>query len=110
MLDTARRRLRRRDERAVERAESIPDAWIASGRGISVTNFPTLDGRRVCVAITAGDHSVTLTVGGSVGRVRFALPAFVDSIASTTKGTVSESTGTIVLRPGERTTTVHLRG
>jgi hypothetical protein len=41
--------------------------------------------------------------------VRFELPAFVDNIASSTNGTVSESTGTVVLRPGERTATVHLR-
>jgi hypothetical protein len=87
----------------------VPDEWLASGRRFSVTNFPTFDGRRVRVAITAGDRLVTLTVGGPVGRVRFELPAFVDNIASTTTGTVSESTGTVVLRPGERTATVHLR-
>jgi len=86
----------------------VPDGWLASGRRISVTNFPTLDGRRIRVAIAAGDHSVTLTVGGPVGRVRFELPAFVDNIASTTTGTVNESTGTVVLRPGERTATVRL--
>jgi hypothetical protein len=87
----------------------IPDAWITDGRGVSVANFPTVDGRRARVDITSGDRTVTLTVDGPVGRVRFELPAFAGNIASATNGTVNDTAGAVVLRPGQRTVTVRLR-
>ena len=87
----------------------VPDSWITPGHHISVTNFPTTAGRRARITVTSADKSVTLTVGGAVGRVRFELPAFVGNIASATRGTVNDETGTVVLHPSERSTTVHLR-
>jgi hypothetical protein len=65
----------------------IPDAWL--GRSpISVDNFPSTDGRRLGVRITANGPSVSLTVDGHLppGRILFELPAFVDDVAATSAG------------------------
>jgi hypothetical protein len=88
----------------------VPDKWISAGQSISVSNFPTTNGQRAGVTITAGDHSVTLELRGAhpTGGVRFQLPAFVRNIASASAGTISEKTGTVTLSPAIRTVTVRL--
>jgi hypothetical protein len=87
----------------------VPSAWLHTGAQISVANFPTQNGRRVRIDITAAHDSVTLAISGPVGRVQFEIPAFVGNIASATRGAVSSSSGTVTLRPGERSVVVHLR-
>jgi len=89
----------------------VPDSWLASAKPITVTNFPTTDGRRVDLNIATSGLAVTLTLGGSrpSGRVLFQLPGFVDNIAATSTGTINEATGTVVVGSGARTVTVRLR-
>ena len=87
----------------------VPDKWVTSGETISVTNFPTTNGTRVGVRIAAGSRSVTLSLSGSTGTVLFQLPQFVDNIASSTAGTIDQTTGTVRLTLPQRTVTVRLR-
>ena len=67
-------------------------------------------GKRVTVTIVSSGQSVTLSLAGSLpsGGVRFQLPRFVDDIASSSAGAVTESSGTVLLS-GSRTVTVRLR-
>ena len=41
-------------------SRGVPDGWVASGRTVSVRNFPTTDDRRLTAVITSGDRSATL--------------------------------------------------
>jgi hypothetical protein len=88
----------------------VPDQWITPGNTISVTNFPTTNGKRLTIKISAGDHSVKLTLNGSppTATVQFQLPLFVDNIATSTAGTIAQTTGTIRLSAHEQTVTVRL--
>jgi hypothetical protein len=88
----------------------VPDAWIAPGRTISVTNFPATDDIRLTIEISTRDRAVTLTVDGPCAPrdVLFQLPAFVNNIATASAGTITEATGTVRLSAGERTVTVGL--
>jgi len=56
---------------------------------------------------TSGRH-VTLTLSGSspAGPFLFQIPAFVNNIASSTAGTINETTGTVTLPATARTVTV----
>jgi len=89
----------------------VPPAWLRLGTPITVTNFPTTDGRRAAITITSSDHSVSLTLGGSVpaGPVLFQLPSFIRNVASTSSGTVDEASGTVTLPRTVRHATVTLR-
>jgi hypothetical protein len=87
----------------------VPDAWLAPGKTISVTNFPTTDGTRVSITISSAGHAVTLTVRGSTSTVLFELPLFVNNVASSSAGTVDQPTGTVRLSATEQTVTVQLR-
>jgi hypothetical protein len=89
----------------------MPDNWTTSGNTTSVTNFPTTNGNRVNVTITSDGQAVTLTLSGSVptGGVLFQLPVFVNNIAATTAGTITQSTGTVRMSDHDRTATVRLR-
>ncbi len=89
----------------------VPSVWLASGTPITVGNFPTVDGRRMGLRITATGGSVSLAMSGDLppGPVLFELPAFVNAVASTSAGTVDEADGTVTLPPGTATVTVHLR-
>jgi len=88
----------------------VPNAWLRPGNTISVANFPTIDGRRVSLTITAGDNALTLMLSGApTSTVVFELPAFVNNLASTTAGTVDRSAGSVELGPKDRTVTVRLK-
>jgi hypothetical protein len=87
----------------------VPDDWVAAGKKISVTHFPTIDGTRVDIAISSSNDAVTLRLAGPLPTsVLFQLPLFIDNIASTSAGTVSEATGTVQLSANEQTVTVRL--
>jgi hypothetical protein len=88
----------------------VPASWVSSGQVISVANFPTTDGRHLGLKISTSGKSVTLTLTGQApaGPVLFQLPSFVNNIAHTTAGTVSESTGTVTVPASTRTVTVQL--
>ncbi|MGP8059557.1 MAG: carbohydrate-binding protein [Acidimicrobiales bacterium] len=89
----------------------IPAQWLGGGRPISVTNFPTTDGRRLSLRISSNGRSVSLNLGGEppLGRILFQLPSFVDNIATTTSGSIDQGTGTVTLSPRTRTVDVRLR-
>jgi hypothetical protein len=87
----------------------VPDEWLASGRGASVSNVP-ISGGRMGAAITSTGGSVTLTLSGTApsGGVAFELPAFVGNIASASTGTVNNATGVVTLPSGTTSVTVTL--
>jgi hypothetical protein len=89
----------------------VPPAWVGGHRQIAVENFPTIDGRRLNLRISSSGDSVTLALTGRAtsGPTRFELPSFVKNIASSTAGTVNQTTGTVTLAPGTRRVTVRLR-
>jgi hypothetical protein len=89
----------------------VPAKWLASGARISVTNFPTLNGRRLSLRIATRGRSVSLTLSGQMppGSVLFELPSFVDNIASTSTGRVDQRMGVVTLTSGTRRATVQLR-
>jgi hypothetical protein len=70
----------------------VPAGWVDGGPPVTVTNFPTLGGRRTSLAISSSPspRSVSLAIRGRLpsGHVLFQLPSFVDDIASTSAGTV----------------------
>jgi hypothetical protein len=106
------------DSLAAQRADGslivgrgVPASWVRSGQVIELRNFPTTDGRHIGLVIRTAGTAVTLTLSGSrpSGPVLFQLPAFVNNIASTSAGTVSEASGTVTLSPSVGAVTVHLR-
>ena len=89
----------------------VPPGWLDRGAPISVTNFPTTDGRRAGVSIASSGRSVSLTLSGAVpkGPILFQLPSFVRDIATTSTGNVNQATGTVTLAPSLHRVTVTLR-
>jgi hypothetical protein len=87
----------------------VPDTWVASGRQIAISNFPTADGHRIGVRITTRAGAVTLRLTGDLpGPVTFELPAFVGNIAATSAGTVDNAAGTVTISAHTRSVTVTL--
>ncbi len=90
----------------------VPAQWLSEGASISVTNFPTTDGKRLSLRISSSGQSVSLTLSGQLpsGQVLFELPSFINDIAATSSGTIAQDTGTVTLAPSTRSVTVQLRG
>ncbi len=88
----------------------VPAQWLSGGAPISITNFPTTDGRRLSLTISSSGQSVSLTLHGQPpsGPVLFQLPSFVDNIATTSAGVVDQGTGTVTLSPDTKSVTVRL--
>jgi hypothetical protein len=106
------------DSLAAQRADGslivgrgVPDAWVTTGKVISLANFPTTDGHHLGLTVRTSGAAVTLTLTGQrpAGDVLFQLPAFVGNIASASAGVVSEPTGTVTLAPSVRSVTVQLK-
>jgi hypothetical protein len=89
----------------------IPARWLRRGSRITVTDFPTTDGRRLGLRLTSTGAAVTLELHGvrPSGPVLFELPSFVDNLAATSAGHMDPSTGTVELLPTTRAVTVRLR-
>jgi NPCBM-associated, NEW3 domain of alpha-galactosidase len=88
----------------------VPDAWLAPGKSISMSNFPTTEGHRLGLRISSTGHTVSLSLAGTPsGPVVFDLPAFVNNIAGTSAGQVNEAAGTVTIAPGTRNVTARLR-
>ncbi len=89
----------------------VPGRWLTPGATISVTHFPTTDGKRLAVTIRPGSHAVTLVLSGASpsGAVLFQLPSFVENIAGTSAGSIDEGTGTVRLSGNEKRVTVRFR-
>jgi hypothetical protein len=91
-----------------ERGRGVPNAWVRSGRRISLSNVPLNHGRRLGLSIETHGRTVTLrrSGGGPGGPVLFQLPAFVHNLVRSSAGTVDPATGTIRLSTGTRLVTV----
>ena len=89
----------------------VPPAWLRSPAPTSVTNFPTLDGRRLGIRISSRGRSITLALSGQApsGPVLFQLPSFVDNITGASAGGVDETSGTVTISSFTRSVTVRLR-
>ena len=89
----------------------VPPGWLRRGAPLSVTNFPTTEGRRISLTISPAGRSVSLTLRGTTmpGPILFQLPSFIRNIATTTVGTVDQASGTVTLPPTVRHLTVTLR-
>ncbi|HLN43988.1 MAG TPA: hypothetical protein VK215_16135 [Acidimicrobiales bacterium] len=89
----------------------IPAKWLRDGASVSVTNFPTADGKRLSLRISSGGQSVSLTLSGQspAGPVLFELPSFTNDIAGTSSGSINQETGTVTLAPRSRNVTVQFR-
>ncbi len=89
----------------------IPPGWLRHGTPITVNNFPTTAGRRASIAITCSGASVAFTLRGAApqGGVLFGLPSFIRNVASTSKGTIDQATGTVSVPSQVRQVTVTLR-
>jgi hypothetical protein len=99
-----------RTDGALVVGRGVPDQWLDGDSPISVTNFPTTDGRRLNLTISSSGRSVSLSLSGQPpsGPVLFQLPKFIDDIATTSAGRVDERTGTVTLSPATRNVTVQL--
>ena len=99
-----------RTDGALVVGRGVPAQWLGGDQPISVTNFPTTDGRRLSLTISSSGRSVSLRLSGQPpsGPVLFELPQFIDNIASTSIGRVDEGTGTVTLSPETRSVTVQL--
>jgi hypothetical protein len=106
------------DSLAAQRADGslivgrgVPNAWVRTGKVISLANFPTVDGRHAGLTIRTSGSTVTLTLTGQrpFGPVLFQLPAFVGNIAHASAGVINETTGTVTLAPTVRTVAVQLK-
>ncbi len=88
----------------------VPAEWLSGDTPISVTNFPTTDGRRLSLSISSSGGSVSLTLKGESpsGPVLFQLPSFVENIATTSTGQIDQRTGTVTLSPDTKSVTVKL--
>jgi len=87
----------------------VPNSWVASGQRIAMSNFPTIDGHRIGVAIATRGDAVTLKLTGKLpGPVTFELPAFVNNIASASAGTIDNGAGTVTVSAHTRSVTVTL--
>ncbi len=88
----------------------VPAQWLSDGASISVTNFPTTDGKRLSLKISSRGPRVSLTLSGQSppGEVLFELPSFTNDIAASSSGVINSATGTVTLAPRTRSVTVRL--
>jgi hypothetical protein len=90
----------------------VPPAWLRSGGPIAVANFPTTDGRRIGLSITApASRTISLSLRGALpsGPVVFSLPSFLGNIATSSAGAINEAAGTVTVPASNRHLTVTLR-
>ena len=100
-----------RSDGALIVGRGVPDRWLGHRAHLAVTNFPTVDGRRLSLTISSSGRSVTLLLRGRLptGPTLFQLPAFVGNVAGASVGAVNEASGTVTIGPGTKRVTVELR-
>ncbi len=89
----------------------IPNAWVADGQVIELSNYPISGNKRMGIRIEGlAENQVHLTLTGEnpAGKVVFNLPAFIDNIRSVTTGSVDNAAGEVTLEPGTTDVTVTL--
>jgi hypothetical protein len=89
----------------------VPDAWLGHGDTIEVANFPTMNGQRVTLRISANDRTVVESLTGArpSGAILVQLPGFVGNVASASAGTIDDATGTVRVPAATRTVTIRLK-
>jgi hypothetical protein len=78
----------------------LPDAWVAAGQVIELSNYPVSEGKRMGIRIeglSENQMRLTLTGDSPSGLVVLNLPFFIDHIQSATAGTINNSAGEVVL-------------
>jgi hypothetical protein len=100
-----------RTDGALVVGRGVPGSWLGHRQAITVTNYPTTDGRRLGLRISSEGRSVSLTLSGQTpsGPVLFQLPQFIDNVRTTSTGRIDQRTGTVTLAPGTRSVTVELQ-
>ncbi len=100
-----------RTDGALVVGRGVAPQWLGNDRTISVTNFPTTDGRRLSLRISSSGRSVTLTLHSQrqSASVLFQLPQFINNIETSSGGRIDQGTGTVTLSPATRSVTVQLR-
>ncbi len=81
----------------------VPDAWVAEGQVIELTNYPISDNRRIGIRVEGlPGNQVRLALTGDQpkGKVVFNLPIFLKGIASTSAGIFDPNEGAVILDPG----------
>lgn len=88
----------------------VPNAWLAHGRMIEVTDFPATYGKRIGIKISSNGTSIRLSVRGSrpSGTLLFQLPVFVHNISSSSAGVIDQASGTVSISSSTSTVTVRL--
>ena len=89
----------------------VPDRWLRRPTPISVSNFPTVNNRRLGLRISSQGQSITLTMSGQApsGPVLFQLPVFAGNIATTSTGRINRRAATVTLSSHTKSVTVRLR-
>jgi hypothetical protein len=89
----------------------VPPKWLSAGRSISVSNFPTTDGRRIGIRIVSHGRTLNLDLSGSraPGPVMLELPGLEDNIVRAGNAEVDDSAGTITFGSHLRSATIQLR-
>jgi hypothetical protein len=100
-----------RTDGALVVGRGVPDQWLDTDRTMSVTNFPTTDGRRLSLTISSKGRSVSLALHGQPpsGPILFQLPLFINNVEGTSAGRIDQGSGTVTLPPATRSVTVQLR-
>lgn len=100
-----------RSDGALLVGRGVPSRWLRTSTPITVTDFPTVDGRHSGLSVHTVGRRVTLTVSGERpgGPILFELPAFIGNIAGTTAGTYDAKAGVVRLPASTRHVTVTLR-
>jgi hypothetical protein len=87
----------------------VPNSWVGSGQQISVSNFPTNDGRRIGVTITGRADAVTLRLTGEPsGPVALRVARLRQRHRDGISGHPDKGTGTVTVPGGTRSVTVVL--
>ncbi len=99
-----------RSDGSVIIGQGVSNAWLRTGQTVSVANFPTVDGHRINLTISAHDRAVSLSLSGDnpPGQLLFQLPIFVHNLRHSSLGTLNDNTGSVELPPGSSHVTVNL--
>ncbi len=99
-----------RSDGALIVGRGIPVSWTRNGQVIAVSNFPTVDGRRLGLTLSVHNATVSFVLTGDSppGEVLLQLPIFVRNLRHASIGTLDQRTGTVTLSPGTKHVIVEL--
>ncbi len=89
----------------------VPNSWIVGQKPIGVASYPIAGGKRIGVQIQpiGNGKAVKVSLSGRVtSRVEVQLPAMINNVRGTTRGTVNRSAGTVTLPAGTTSVVIQL--